>query len=77
MKDVYFDFGCFATILSAVVESYPKETYGFVGGEDTKTRVNLKMSPPLCSQQSKQKQVLNSKTKKDMKKRKVLLMRWV
>ena len=49
MKDVYFDFGCFATILSAVVESYPKETYGFVGGEDTKKRVNLKMSPPLQS----------------------------
>ncbi len=31
MKDVYFDFGCFASILSVVVESYPKETFGFLG----------------------------------------------
>ncbi len=40
MKDVYFDFGCFATILSAVVESYPQETYGFIGGEDTEVESN-------------------------------------
>lgn len=48
MKDVYFDFGCFAGILSAIIETYPNETFGFLGGEETKS-VNLKMSPPLQS----------------------------
>lgn len=49
MKDVFLDYGCFASIMSSVIESFPKETYGFVGGEETQKRFYLKMSPPLQS----------------------------
>lgn len=49
MKDVYFEFGCFASVLSSVIESYPRETGGFIGGEDTGKKISLRMSPPLLS----------------------------
>lgn len=49
MKDVYFEFGCFASVLSSVIESYPRETGGFIGGEDTGKKIALRMSPPLLS----------------------------
>ena len=57
MKNVYFEYGCFTSILSAVIESYPKETYGFVGGEETQKRFYFKMSPPLQSAVKKNRSV--------------------
>jgi proteasome lid subunit RPN8/RPN11 len=64
MKDVYLKFGCFASILSTVIESYPKETDGFLGGENNKSRVNLEMSPPLQSAKRTEKSVEFKDTKK-------------
>lgn len=44
---VYLEYGTFATILSASIETYPKETFGFIGGLYTGKRIILNTSTPL------------------------------
>ncbi|MBP1909190.1 Mov34/MPN/PAD-1 family protein [Methanolobus bombayensis] len=48
-KKVLIDFGCFANMICASIESYDTETFGLIGGENKKNGLRLMTAPPLLS----------------------------